>query len=86
MTPDTLAAVAWDGQRWTLDDETADVQLMIDFDRWMLLRCRASGAGSGSRWRALTAAQAGAAWPLLRAALHARAPAPRGATRPAEHV
>ena len=80
-----LAAVVWDGQRWTIDGQAADLQLMIDLDRWVLLRCRPQGQARAKRWLAVAASEAGTAWPLLRAALHAHPPlAP--AAGPVEHV
>ena len=71
------ASVGWDGQRWALEGQPGVLSLMIDLDRWCLLRCRLDGGGT--RWLALSAAEAGARWPLLRAAMHARAPRPSAA-------
>ncbi|CAD5370661.1 conserved hypothetical protein [Rubrivivax sp. A210] len=63
-------SLAWDGSQWLVDGHAVELQLMIDLDRWLLLRVRA--ADSGARWMACTAGEVGAHWPLLRAALHAR--------------
>ena len=73
------ATLAWDGQSWSVDGQPGNAQVMIDLDRWVLLRCQpeTKGAkGAGRRWLAIAAGEAGAQWPLLRAALHARPPRP----------
>ena len=72
--------LAWDGQQWLCDGLAGELQVMIDLDRWVLLRWRSPGARW--RWTAQGAAESGPFWPLLRAALHARRPAP---ALPASH-
>jgi hypothetical protein len=69
-------ALRWDGQRWLADDAEGEVDVMIDFGAWMLLRWR----GAGTRWFPLPESEAGGAWPALRRALYAapRAPAAGG--------
>ena len=73
--------LAWDGQQWLCDDVAGELQVMIDLDRWVLLRWRVAGARW--LWTAQSAAESGPVWPLLWAALHARRPAP---ALPAPHV
>ncbi len=73
-------ALRWDGQAWWAGEAQGDIAVMIDLGRWLLLRHRAA-AGGGARWIAVTAAEAGAAWHPLRAALYSRPtePEPRAA-------
>jgi hypothetical protein len=62
----------WDGEAWWLtepgtDDETSvHVDVLIDLDRWLLLR-----ATPGPRWLPLARAQQASTWGALRATLHA---------------
>ena len=71
----------WDGQRWTVDGVPGRLQLMVDLGRFLLLRLHPE-QGRGP-WLAVTAAEAGAAWHALRAAVYSRPPeTPAGATRP----
>ena len=62
----------WDGEAWWLtepstDDETpVRVDVLIDLDRWLLLR-----ATPGPRWLPLARAQQVSTWGALRATLHA---------------
>jgi hypothetical protein len=63
----------WDGQRWTLDGVDGAPEVVIDLDRWMLLRFRCAGA-QGASWLALSAAQGSATWHALRAALYSPPP------------
>jgi hypothetical protein len=79
-----VATLAWDGQCWAVDERPGAVQVMIDLDRWLLLRWR-PGVGRG-RWLAMTASEVGPAWPLLRAALHAPQPLVGAKAAPSEHV
>ena len=62
----------WDGQRWTADGQPGQLQLMIDPGFLLVLRLHLDGGGD--RWLAVSAAEAGPAWPALRAAVHARPP------------
>jgi hypothetical protein len=67
-------ALAWDGAEWTFRDQPGDVQVMLDFDAWLLLRFDARGA-PGSAWLALGERAAGpSAWHALRAAVYSRRP------------
>ncbi|MDO9072856.1 MAG: hypothetical protein Q7U73_06300 [Rubrivivax sp.] len=74
----------WDGQRWTADGLPGRLQLMFDLGPFMLLRLHPADAASGRvPWLAVTAAEAGAAWHALRAAVYSRPPeTPAGAARP----
>ncbi|MFN0182677.1 MAG: hypothetical protein ACKVQR_02550 [Aquabacterium sp.] len=61
--------------RWWLTEEpsgegmpTGQVELMIDLDRWMLLRLRTPQVPA--RWFAADATSAGEQWLALRAVLH----------------
>ncbi len=59
----------WDGSRWCLDGVEGQVAVMWDLGGWLLLRHRpAAGATS---WLPLPAAEVGAGWHGLRAALFA---------------
>ena len=60
----------WDGSTWTADGEPGRVELMLDLQRWLLLRFRPSRGPA--RWLPLPEAEAGAACHALRAALYAR--------------
>ena len=60
----------WDGQRWTADAVPGRLQLMIDAGPWLLLRLHT--APGAALWLAVSAAEAGAAWHGLRAAVYAR--------------
>ncbi len=63
----------WDGQAWHLDDLRGDLRVMLDLDRWLLLRLRAEGARA-TRWVALSRAQRSGEWRALRTALYSRPP------------
>ncbi|MBA4178359.1 MAG: hypothetical protein C0505_17645 [Leptothrix sp. (in: Bacteria)] len=60
----------WDGQRWTADGVPGRLQLMIDAGPWLLLRLHT--VPGPAPWLAVTAAEAGAAWHGLRAAVYSR--------------
>ena len=70
------ATLTWDGQAWSVDGEAGTVQVAIDLDRWLLIRWRPQAQASrwAGRWLAMSAAEVGAQWPPLRAALYGRAP------------
>jgi len=71
----------WDGQRWTADGVPGRLQVMVDLGPFLLLRLHPE-QGRGP-WLAVTAAEAGAAWHALRAAVYSRPPeTPAGAARP----
>ncbi|MBU6260951.1 MAG: hypothetical protein KGL18_15725 [Burkholderiales bacterium] len=69
-------ALAWDGERWSVDAEVGELEVMIDLGSWLLLRLRLRAAVP-ARWVAVAAGDAGAAMHALRCAVHARAPTPR---------
>jgi hypothetical protein len=68
--------LAWDGERWTADGEPGRLEVTMDLGAWLLLRLHPG------RWIAVAAGEAGPAWHGLRAAAHARQPAPDAATAP----
>ena len=75
--------LVWNGQAWLLNGQNGQVQVMLDVGRWLLLRfapvpgpdTRAVRPLNAQRrvWVAVPAADAGAAWHGLRAALYSRA-------------
>ena len=67
------AALSWDGNGWQWAGNDGDVRVMIDLDRWMLLRVKRSA--QGHCWIAASRRAAEGPWPALRAALHSRGPA-----------
>lgn len=77
----------WTGQAWVLHAEagsaSADasvqgLQVVLDLDRWLLLRLQ-SGTGGTRRWATVSAASCGDGWHVARVALAAHVPWP---TRP----
>lgn len=75
----------WDGEAWSLDGEPGKLAVAMDLGGFLLIRLRPPGVWR-DRWFAVAAAEAGAAWPTLRAALYSRPPetTPRG--RPPERA
>ncbi len=75
----------WDGQTWSLDGTAGRPAVALDLGVFLLIRLRTEPPFR-DRWWAVTAAEAGAAWPALRAALYSRPPqtTPRG--RPPERA
>ncbi|RVU44218.1 hypothetical protein EOE66_16110 [Rubrivivax rivuli] len=65
-------ALQWDGQRWTADGTAGTLQLMLDLGPVLVLRLHAEGGGT--RWLAIGAGEAGAAWHALRCAVYSRPP------------
>jgi hypothetical protein len=65
------AQLRWDGASWSADAAPGEVDVMLDLQRWLLLRFRP--AQGRARWLPVPAAEAGAAWLALRAALYSRA-------------
>jgi hypothetical protein len=61
----------WDGAVWSADGQTGQVDLMLDLQRWLLLRFRP--AQGRALWLPLPDAEAGAARHALRTALYAHA-------------
>ena len=78
--------LSWSGSAWTVEPEggpavaIAPPRVMLDLDRWMLLRWRPEGDGR-SGWLAVSAADAASAWHLFRAAVYSFDPlaSPRSA-------
>ena len=66
------ALLQWDGQRWAADGAPGHLQLMMDPGFLLVLRLHLDGGGE--RWLAFSAAEAGPAWPALRAAVYSRPP------------
>ena len=60
----------FDGAVWMVDGNIATVEVLIDLDRAMLLRCRSPGSGR-ARYVALTASEVGPLMHGLRVALYA---------------
>jgi hypothetical protein len=60
----------WNGEHWAADGQVGEVDVMLDFGPWMLLRFRAPGARP--RWLPVPRREAGASEQGLRAALYAR--------------
>ncbi len=69
----TTALLAWDGARWTLDDQAAQRAVQIDAGALLLLRARVQGTGR-THWLPVTAGAVGPAWHPMRAALYSRPP------------
>jgi hypothetical protein len=67
------AELSWDGSGWQWAGNDGDVRVMIDLDRWMLLRVERPA--KGRCWVAASRRAAEGPWPALRAALHSRRPA-----------
>ncbi len=72
--PSPTAQLSWDGQHWSVDGRVGALDVMIDLQRWLLLRLRPAD-GSPERWVAVAGTEAGARMPVLRTVLHA---APHG--------
>lgn len=66
------ALLQWDGQRWSADGSPGRLQLMMDPGVLLVLRLHLDAGGE--RWLAVSSAEAGPAWPALRAAVYARPP------------
>ena len=70
-TPPRALQLRWDGQAWSVDGQPGDVDVMLDLQRWMLLRYRPRLGRT--RWLPLGDAAAGRDRHALRAALYSRA-------------
>lgn len=78
----TPAVLSWDGSGWQWAGSGGSVRVMIDLDRWMLLRFERPA--KGRCWIAASRRAAAGSWPALRAALYSRRPAdPLTGTPPA---
>jgi hypothetical protein len=68
--------LSWDGQRWLWQDQPAEVAVMLDFDRWLLMRVSTL---QRHHWVALAMSAGDVPAALFKAALQAHAGrAPRG--------
>ena len=67
------AHVSWDGQHWAVDEVPGDLQVMLDIDRWLLLRSQPHD-GAAVRWLAISCARGAGDWPALRTALYSDPP------------
>ena len=65
--------LSWGGGCWQWAGRTGDLRVMIDLDRWMLLRLDV--LPKGRRWVVASRRAAEGSWPALRAALYSRRPA-----------
>ncbi len=85
-TAPRTAALAWDGQQWTVDGVVGRLAVMIDIGPVLLRLQPGTGGARAARWLAVTAADAGAQWGALRAALYSYSRPPDSATprRPAD--
>lgn len=68
--PATAKSLHWDGQRWAWQGHPCDVSVMLDFDRWLLLRVTTA---EGRQWVPVSLLASQAAGALFRAALLAHA-------------
>ena len=69
----------WDGATWQwVQGATApwvgEVDVMVDFGAWMLLRFAPAAPSRGAAWNAVSRSAAGPLWPAWRAALYSRRP------------
>ena len=74
--PRQAVQVEWDGVTWALDGTRGDLQVMLDLQRWLLLRLQPE-AGGRARWCALSRGELGTrgdTWRALRTALYSRRP------------
>ena len=71
LTQPRPVLLRWDGAAWSANAQPGEVDVMLDLQRWLLLRFRP--ADGRVRWLPVPAAEAGAAWHGLRAALYSRA-------------
>jgi hypothetical protein len=75
----TALELRWDGQQWLSDGVAVQMDVMLDFDRWLLLRLRPlpsvpPSLRGATRWQALNALEAGANWHALRTAAYGPLP------------
>ncbi len=64
--------LSWNGAEWQWQGSSGHVQVVLDFDGWMLLRF--DPVDGKRRWIAASCRTAVGSWPALRAALHAPRP------------
>jgi hypothetical protein len=68
--PRAAPVLAWDGQRWLWQGLPAEVAVMLDFDRWLLLRLTTP---QGRCWVPLSLSTGDVSAALFKAALKAHA-------------
>ena len=81
--PHQAVALDWDGQNWSAQGRVGVVEVMVDLDRWMLLRLMPDAKAQGQVWMALSRHEVGAPWHALRAAVYCRRSQPTPRARPA---
>jgi toxin CptA len=68
--------LAWDGQAWSWSTaglvQTGTLEVGLDFQRWLLLRC---ACGNATHWLWVERASLAERWDDLRRAVYSRAPA-----------
>jgi len=74
--PSRPVEVRWDGQVWRLDGAAGELQVMLDFDRWLLLLRHQREGRAGPRWVALSFTRGGDDLRALRTALYSPPPEP----------
>ena len=75
----TTCFLTWDGATWQWIQGAAapcagEVDVMVDFGAWMLLRFAPAVPSHGAAWKATSRSAAGPLWPAWRAALYSRRP------------
>ena len=68
------AELRFDGHAWSVDGVPGDLQLMLDFDRWLLLLRHRPREGGRSRWLAVAFARGEPGLAAVRTALQATRP------------
>jgi hypothetical protein len=81
----TPVELVWNGQRWTADGQSGQLEVMLDAGSALLLRLRPE-TGRRHRWIAVTAAEAGPAMQGLRVAVYHRPPEQQSPREPARPV
>ena len=52
--PSRYVELRWDGRDWQADGRTGALQVMLDFDRWLLLLRHRPGDSAHARWLAIS--------------------------------
>ena len=83
LVPGRPQVLYWDGEQWLLDTKPVRLTVALDLGSFLLLTMQLTEAAKRRHWLPATAAQAGAHWHGLRAALYSRAPeSPQAAAPP----
>jgi hypothetical protein len=70
-----VVEIGWDGRDWHVDGSAGELQVMLDFDRWLLLlRHRPRDRRAGVRWVAISFAPRADDLRALRTALYSSPP------------